>query len=462
MKGADANDIARDEGMPVLRDLIDAAENWHTPRLVEVPLGDPQDGLEFNTEVDRLAALDVPRYERERKQAAKFLQIRAPVLDSLVMAARQSSDDGKQGRVLSFPESKPWPKQINGSDLLDVLASAIRRHVVMSDHSADAAALWVVHTHMLQCLGISPRLAVVSPEKGCGKTTLLDVLARLVARPLSTANASSAAIFRVVEIYQPTLLIDEADTFLPENDELRGILNSGHRRGGSVIRVVGEELEPRSFSTYSACAIALIGQLPSTLADRSVLIELRRRRPDEVIETFRFDRTDQLDELACKISRWAADTSDAIRGADPAMPDGVFNRAADNWRPLLAIAEAAGSIWPARAQDAARRDRSSVARAGEQSARVQALLDIRMIFAERQADRLTSKEIVETLVAMEGRPWAEWGKAGKPITQNALARLLSPLRITPESVRIGDSTPKGYLLARFDDAFSRYLPAAPE
>ena len=353
MKGADANDIARDQGMPILRGLIDAAEKWHTPRLVEVPLGDPQDGLEFNTEVDRLAALDVPRYERERKQAAKFLQIRAPVLDSLVMAARQSSDDGKQGRVLSFPELKPWPKQINGSDLLDVLASVIRRHVVMSDHSADAAALWVVHTHMLQCLGISPRLAVVSPEKGCGKTTLLDVLARLVARPLSTANASSAAIFRVVEIYQPTLLIDEADTFLPENDELRGILNSGHRRGGSVIRVVGEELEPRSFSTYSACAIALIGQLPSTLADRSVLIELRRRRPDEVIETFRFDRTDQLDELACKISRWAADTSDAIRGADPAMPDGVFNRAADNWRPLLAIAEAAGSIWPARAQDAA-------------------------------------------------------------------------------------------------------------
>ena len=139
-------------------------------------------------------------------------------------------------------------------------------------------ALWVVHTYLLDCFGISPRLAITSPEKGCGKTTPLDVLSQLVWRPLPTANASAAAIFRVVELQRPTLLIDEADTFLPENEELRGILNSGHRQGGSVIRTVGEEFEPRSFSTYSACAIALIGRLPATLADRSVPIELRRRR----------------------------------------------------------------------------------------------------------------------------------------------------------------------------------------
>jgi putative DNA primase/helicase len=184
-------------------------------------------------------------------------------------------------------EPEPWPEPVNGADLLDALATNVRRHVVLFEHAADTGALWVVHTYLLDCFGISPRPAITSPEKGCGKTTLLDVLSRLASRPLSAANASAAAIFRVVELQRPTLLIDEADTFLPENDELRGILNSGHRQAGSVIRTVGEDFEPRSFSTYSACAIALIGKLPATLADRSVRIELRRRRADEAIEPFR-------------------------------------------------------------------------------------------------------------------------------------------------------------------------------
>ena len=156
----------------------------------------------------------------------------------------------------------------------------------MFDHAADTVALWAVHTYLLDCFGISPRLAITSPEKGCGKTTALDVVSRLVLRPLPTANASAAAIFRVVELHRPTLLIDEADTFLPENEELRGILNSGHRQGGSVIRTVGEEFEPRSFSTYSACAIALIGRLPATLADRSVadrIAETPGRRTDQAL-----------------------------------------------------------------------------------------------------------------------------------------------------------------------------------
>ena len=131
-----------------------------------------------------------------------------------------------------MPEPEPWPEPVNGAELLGRSAASIRRHVVMSDHAADTAALWGLHTYLLDCFGISPRLAITSPEKGCGKTTLLDVLSRLVTRPLPTANATAAAIFRIVEMQQPTLLIDEADTFLSENGELRGILNSGHRQGG--------------------------------------------------------------------------------------------------------------------------------------------------------------------------------------------------------------------------------------
>jgi Protein of unknown function (DUF3631) len=217
---------------------------------------------------------------------------------------------------------------------------------------------------------------------------------------------------------RPTLLIDEADTFLPENEELRGILNAGHRQGGFVIRTVGEEFEPRRFSTYAPCTVALIGKLPVTLADRSVSIELRRRRLDEPIEPFRFDRTEHLDQLSRKVARWTADNAERLRCADPDMPVGVFNRLADNWRPLLAIADAAAGEWPRRArraiQPAARSDRD------EQSVRELLLADIRAIFAERDVDRLPSAELVAALVAIEGRPWAEW-KTGKPISANGVA-----------------------------------------
>jgi putative DNA primase/helicase len=169
--------------------------------------------------------------------------------------------EGRQGRCVQAQAVGA----VDGAELLNDLATAIRRHVVMAECQADTTALWAAHTYLLDCFGISPRLAITSPEKGCGKTTLLDVVSRLVWRPLPTANVTAAAIFRIIEAHRPALLIDEADTFLPDNEELRGVLNSSHRLGGAVIRTVGDDHEPRQFSTYSACAIALIGKLPGTL-----------------------------------------------------------------------------------------------------------------------------------------------------------------------------------------------------
>jgi hypothetical protein len=434
-----------------------AADDGNTNAASDGEESEARSATDVDNAIRRLAKLSMIDYERERKDAAQRLNLRASILDRLVAAERAKfDDDDKQGRAVHLPEPEPWPEPVDGAELLHELSAAIRRHVVMFDYAADTAALWAVHTYLLDCFGISPRLAITSPEKGCGKTTMLDVLSRLIFRPLSTANASASAIFRVVESQRPALLIDEGDTFLPENEELRGILNSGHRQGGFVLRTVGEDFEPRSFSTYSACAIALIGRLPATLADRSAPIELRRRRPNEVVEAFRFDRTEHLDKLARKAARWALDNADRIRAADPDMPGGVFNRMADNWRPLLAIADAAGGEWPARARRAVQRTGAS-ASGDDQSARVLVLTDIRAIFAERGMDRLSSAELVMALIAIEGRPWAEW-KAGKPITANGLARLLAPFRIAPATIRIAAGTPKGYQLAQFEDAFARYLP----
>ena len=416
-------------------------------------------GSSDDKEIARLAKLSLLQYDRERKEAADRLKIRAPILDRLVEAERTKpgGDDGKQGRAISFPEPEPWPNSVVGSAPLDAIAQAIGDYVIMPEHSRNAAALWVMHSYLLDRGLVSPRLAIRSPTKRCGKTTLLDVLGCLVLRPLPTASVTPAAIFRVVEAYRPALLVDEADTFLRDNDELRGVINSGHRRGGSVLRTVGDDHEPRAFSTYSACAIALIGRLPDTLHDRSVVIDLRRRLPTEEVKSFRPDRVDHLNVLARQIARWAQDHAATVAASDPEMPSGIYNREADNWRPLLAIANAAGGEWPGRARKAIA---ESHAAEDDEGSRLELLLgDIRNIFTERDVGRITSLDLVESLKEIEGRPWAEYGKSHKPISQNQLARLLKGpgLAIAPDVLRAGEKRGRGYLLSQFTEAFERYL-----
>ena len=400
-------------------------------------------------------------YGRARRPAGKALgDIPLDILDKAVRAKRaelglDAEDDGKQGQAISFPEPEPWPEPVDGAELLDDIAKAIRRHVVMPDHARDACTLWTVHTYLLNSFMITPRLAIRSPVKGCGKTTLLDVLAQIVYRPLPAANCSASSIFRVVERHRPCLLIDEADSFLSGNEELRGVLNSGHRRGGSVLRNVGDDHEPRAFATYAACAIAMIGQLPGTLADRSVTIDLIRRKADEAIEPFRLDRVQQLTVLARKLVRWTRDNAEAIASTEPQMPGGLYNRAADNWRGLSSIATVAGGDWLARGHKAA------LAGAQSDDAQLELLLgDIRETFGEQTEMR--SADLAEALVALEGRPWAEMGRSGKPLNPNRLARMLKPLGIAP--IMIGPETDRkrGYKIADFGDAFDRYLEPAPD
>jgi putative DNA primase/helicase len=435
-------------------------------------LSDANGSDEDEVELAQLAKLSMFDYERQRKVAGERLDVRTSILDKLVAAKRVElglvgdDDSGLQGSAVTFPDVEPWPEPVAGDQLLTDIADAIRKHVVLADHHRDIGALWVVHSYLLGCFLISPRLAIRSATRRCGKTTLLDVLACLVLRPLSTASTSAAAVFRVMEAYRPTLLIDEFDAAMNENEDLRGILNSGHRRGKPVLRTVGDQFEVRSFDVFGACVIALIGQLPGTLTDRSVAIDLKRRKADEAVEPFRLDRTERLDLLARKIARWAEDNAEAILAADPAMPNGIFNREADNLRPLLAIADVAGGEWTKRAREAALegRDADEV----DEGSQLEMLLgDIWRIFKSMPADlegdkRVKSGKLVDELVKIEGRPWAEFGRDGKPITQNKVARMLKPkpIGIGPNLLRFPDEKDpaRGYQLFQFAEAFERYLP----
>jgi hypothetical protein len=415
-----------------------------------------------DAELARLARLPVVEYERARKASAEALGMRASMLDRVIAMTREhlglDRDDGKQGRPIEFAKPEPWPALVNGAALLDDIAAALGHHVVMGAHQRVAVALWGVHAYLLDRSMISPRLAIRSAVKGSGKTTLLDVLARLVPRPLLAAGVTPSVIFRVIAAHSPTLLIDEADTLFRDGDEaLRGVLNAGHRRSGTVLRSVGDDFEPRAFPCYTATVIALIGQLPGTLSDRSIDVVLTRRLPSEQITPFRLDRTEHLDELARRIARWANDNGERL-GRDPDMPPGLYNRAADNWRPLLAIAEAAAGPWPQMARQAA------AALAGgdiDEVSRTELLLaDVRDIFAELNAAEITSAALIERLGEIVPRPWAEYGKSCKPITQNKLARLLKPLGVGP--VLIGNDRLSGYRLGQFAEAFERNLsPSSP-
>jgi Protein of unknown function (DUF3631) len=410
-------------------------------------------------EIARLAALPALDYEREREASAEKLGCRLTKLDRLVADARGDDSGAEnavrgQGRALHLHEPDPWPEPVDGAALIDALAVAVRRYVVLGEAEATSVALWVLAVHAFDAWRIFPRLLATAPEKGCGKTTLLDVLGPLVPRPLAAANIKAAPLFRVIELARPTLLLDEADAYARDDEDLRSVLDAGHHREGAVIRCVGDGHEPRQFSAWAPVALAAIGHLPATIEDRAIIIHLRRRRPDESVEPLRLDRASGLEELARMAARWVRDHAAALAAAEPAMPAGVVNRTADNWHPLLAVADLAG--WAHRARQAA----SELTAKGDDqgSARVALLADIRDAFAAMHTDRLASEKVVAYLASLDDRPWPEW-KNGKPITMTQVARLLKPLHVLSGTIRLPDGhTPKGYYLSAFGDAFARYLP----
>jgi putative DNA primase/helicase len=410
-----------------------------------------------DTEIKRLAALPLGEYEKRRAAAAQQLGYRAGILDKAVDAARrQIRPESGQGSPLTLPEPELWPDPVDAAALLSDISFAILRHVVMSPAAADAVATWVLHTYTLDAAPTAPRLRIKSPEKRCGKTTLLSTISYLVMRPLLASNISPAALFRVIEATKPTMLIDEADTFAANSDDLRCIVNSGHTRSAAyVVRTVGEDFTPRKFSTWSAMAIAAIGKLPATIEDRSISINLRRRRPEERIERLGPERIADLQQMARRAASWAADCMIELASADPQIPDALHDRAADNWRPLLAIADVAGGDWPARARSAALELSNDTS--DQDSVGTLLLHDIRSAFESKSVDRISGDELTTYLVNLDDRPWPEF-KSGRPLTKATLARQLSRYKILSGTIRLPDGrTLRGYYLSSFTDAFARYL-----
>ena len=441
-KPTDFNDLAQLEGLEAVRACLDQAK-YPKPSEEEV-----------EAELDRVATLTPVQYDRTREETAKRLGVRVTTLDEEVKR-RRAREQGKGDRAVIVEELEPWDEPVGGAELLGDIKAVIHDHVVLKEDQATACALWVVLTYCYDSFRVLPMLALTSPEKRCGKTTLLEVLAGLVKAPLPASNISPAALFRVIEAYKPCLLIDEADTFAQGNDELRGIINSGHTRASAfVIRVNGETLEPERFCTWGPKVIALIGQLPDTNRDRSVEIRLERKLPGEKVRRLPLDFADKMKPLKRKCLRWVQDNLEALKSATPDIPNVGNDRAIDNWTPLFAIAHVAGGEWPEMAEKAM----LAIERISDSTTIRQELLqDIQEVFNDRE--RISSRELVESLAELEDRPWGEW-RHGKPLTANGLARLLKPFGIKSELIRDGEKVFRGYRKKMFTEAFKRYLASA--
>ena len=408
-----------------------------------------------NALYDELAALSPAQYGKRRQAAAELLGIGVTSLDEEIKLRRKRIKDASSDDSVPIAawQVEPYDEAVTAGELLETLTQTLRRHVVLPPHADLTIALWVLHAWTHDAFPISPLLAIVSPEKRCGKSTVLNLLNAISPRALPSSNITTAALFRSIEKWRPTLLIDEADTFLGENDELRGVLNSGHCKASAfTLRCTGEDHEPKPYRTWSPKVIAMIGNLPETLLDRSIVIRMRRRKADE--EVLRLPRNDVFFVLRRKFSRWAQDSIEALRHAKSDAPAELNDRAADNWLPLFAIADLAGVEWGKRARLVAQ-----VAAGGEDDAnsiRVELLNDIRTAFIQSGQDTLFTDTLIGMLKADPERPWAEFNK-GKGISPKSLGRLLSDFGITSETIWKGPKSLRGYARPRFDDAFDRYL-----
>lgn len=395
-------------------------------------------------------------FARLRAKVKETKQVSMAEFDRLTAVA-EDEEDAAQNDI--FGEVEPWPNPVSGEELLDDIADTMKRYVAADKETIRAAALWVTFTWLIDVVQVAPIANITAPEKRCGKSILLTVLGRLAYRPLQVANIAPAALYRAIELWAPTLLIDEVDAFLAAHDDARGILNAGFTRdSASVIRCVGDDHMPTRFNVWGAKALCGIGKIADTLADRSIPLRLRRRVAGETVERLRHSDPTIWMKLQAKLARFTADNASVIDEARPDPIQGLNDRANDCWEPLLAIADVAGGHWPKFARHAAtvlhglEGDTPSIG--------IELLQDVKAMFDDKRASKIFSSELLETLISDDEAPWATWNR-GKPISARQLSAKLAEFEIKSKDVRMGDVVKKGYEKGFFKEAWTRYLPAEP-
>lgn len=372
------------------------------------------------------------------------------------------ADSARSEKQVERAANAAAAEPIDGAALLDEVLEFLERFVKYpSVNEAIAHCLWCAHCHAMDVWDSTPRIAFLSPEPGSGKSRALEISETLVPNPVEAINATPAYLFRKVSdpAGMPTLLFDEVDTvFGPkakDHEEIRGILNAGHRRGAVAGRCVvrGKTIETEELPAYCAVALAGIGNLPDTILSRAVVVRMRRRTPTESVDPYRRRLHSAIgNALRDRLAAWASQRQ-AELSIIPTMPDGVSDRHADVWESLLAVANAAGGAWPTAANVAAV-TLVTASKVATPSLGIRLLADLREVFGDQ--DNILTRDILKALVALDEAPWGDL--RGKPISDLVLANYLRPYGVRSRSVRVGTATGKGYSRMDLVDPWNRYLP----
>ena len=342
--------------------------------------------------------------------------------------------------------------------ILDEIDDYLARFVAFpSEPARHAVCLWIAHTHLIDCFESTPRLVLSSAEKQSGKTRCLEIISLLVPTGRHTASISPAALFRLIEEGPtPTILFDEFDTVFGDkskdgSEDMRSLINSGHRRGALTYRCQMPSMKVKAFPVFAPIALAGIGHLPDTITDRSVLIQMRRRSPAEVIESFRIRIHEPIGlGLQERLADWAQENSQALDGYIPNNP--LEDRPADVWEPLLAIGEIAGQPWAARSFTAAQT--LSNPQNTAESLGVELLRNIRTVWPAQQTS-LTVSALITSLCEVEEMRWAE--HHGRGLNPRSLSQILKKFEV--QSRRTAEANVYDYSSLR--DAWVRYLGVGP-
>jgi hypothetical protein len=463
--------VLRLPGLPLKGDIIDWHKAGGTREQFDALLSEARDWQppatgsqnEEKTEakraedelIENLAKMQGLEYAKERKRLANDLDVNARDIDAEVKAHRE-----KVAPLYGHWITEPWPETVDGDSLLRDIIRRICRHVVITDDGALTIALWIMLSWVHDEIAIhSPILNINSAEPESGKSTTMGLIAFLMPRCIASVDTSEAPLYRAIKRWQPSFAFDEFDNILANDDKvaLRSVINSGHTRGQSVLRCVGDDNTPELFSTFAPKAIGMCGRkLPPPTLSRCIFVELRRRRKDEQFEKFKHVDDGESADLRRRLRRWAMDNEDTLRDAKPSMPDELQNRRADNWHIQFAIADLAGLDWGHKARDAAIKIEG---KADNRTIGVRLLADIKALFdAAPKAHCMHSAVMVIGLIEDPEKPWAEFTR-GKPLTQNRLAKLLGTYKITSQTVTPpGSKDAKGYYRSQFEDAWSYYVP----
>ena len=451
----DFNDLHQLAGLEAVKAQIDGAGVLSTAQVQAVQDKAAEAETDDQT-IARMAGLSKLDFARQSKAAADKLGISVSQLRGVVNEYIKAQNSGFEAES-PFEVVEAWEEPVSGAQVLNEVLAQLQAHVIADAETLHTAALWVALTWFMDAATIAPIALITAPEKNCGKSTLLVAMSKMAKSPLVTANMSSAVLFRLIDQHAPTLFIDEVDTWLRDNEELRGILNAGHTKDTAYVwRCEGDNFTPTKFSVWGAKALSGISaqNISDTLKSRSVILTMRRKLKGETALNVRHTPVETFTIIKRQLARWADDNASAFSAMRPIM-EGLNNRDQDNYEPLLAIAMLAGGDWVTHLERACGKAQSH---SDDSKSIGEELLEAcRNIFDSHKMGKIKSVDLLKHLLEDEEAPFATYNR-GKPITIKQISTRLSGFGIRSKTIRFGyEGTAKGYEREQFNDVFTVYL-----